>query len=193
MRPCQFGNGAMTGSEHVPNLSHNYPGKLCTSLPLSAGWVSSTLFPHIAIVLCIGPKPQVRGIDARRIVATVANKEAGRNSSSLDQPACDVRVDNWRASPSRLDLAVTNTYASRPQPARPESRGDGWHGSVFINLRPKSFAKRNGEALRKSGILNKVARHIDSLVVDVLARLQLQLRRAPLFLAIPAYSVNLSR
>jgi len=164
---------------HFSYLGHLNPCKFGGSRVLTGRLPISALVDHVLNVFVLGSKKQMRRVAARPEVAMVQNLHAFRHRPEVDYPTRDVRVDDIASPSAFLDLAIAACGDSGgPNPTRSKLGLVRRYRSILVNLLPKSFKERDGEALREGGILNKVRRHIDSRVVNVLARMQLQLRRA---------------
>lgn len=99
---------------------------------------SSALSPHVAHVLGLRSKEEVRGIDTGWVIAVVANEEAIRDQTVVQFPRDSAGNDR---SAIDSDLTVTvGVQAGRPQPARrAEHRMDR---PVLVDLHPKAFSER---------------------------------------------------
>lgn len=125
-------------------------------------WTSTTklksFVPHI---FAHGSKEKVTGINARRVVAMVANVKSFWNRFPIvKNPTYTVSTDlfplmNW-AGP---DCSVSSLLPeSRPNPAGFWVRG-------LLNVTPKSFQKRDGITLRLDQLLSSVVLHIKSVLM----------------------------
>lgn len=174
----------VSGSIQDSYFRNLLPSEFCVRVSFSAWRIASPLLPHIMGIVSRSAKKQVLRVATSSVVAFVQNLKPIRHRSVFDNPGSDVGVDNPFTSSATLDLAIaTRGNSSRPIMTRAKLWSVRWDWAICINLGQKTFNKRIRETLRENWILNKVLRHIDSYVVDVLARLQLLLRRAPSFLS----------
>jgi hypothetical protein len=159
---------------------HLCPSELCGRPALAVNNNLAVLIDHITHVIGACSDPQMGIVAAGPTITMVKNKKSLRNWSVLQQPRSNVCGYKPGLSAPALDLAIPSSGdVPSPQPARPKFGAVLWNWSVFVYTLPKSISERIREALRERGILSKVARHIDSLFVNVLARVRQQPARAP--------------
>lgn len=109
--------------------------RLMMSSPLQSWWMlRAILAAHIKPVLILASNKQMRGIHARRIVATMADDKAGRNVFAVrEYPRCATSFD-WFVYFDQVNLAVSMFIFGRcPWPA--------FVWTTLINFLPKTFGK----------------------------------------------------
>ncbi len=126
--------------------SHIIPGKLSATMCLAGCSNAPSLFKHIGGVIFFGAKKQMGRIYARRVVASVEDKESVWNRSDMKCPRSTMGQHQTCPKPCGRISMPEMCLGSRPLPAWSKVRHMLRNGAVLVDFIPKAFR----EVFRKS-------------------------------------------
>lgn len=118
--PSEAVLAVISSCEPLANFYHFFRSQLGNWVFLAgrASVAASSLVLHVPHVVGLGSKEKMCRVYARRVVASVTNKQSFRNRPVVYQPRCAMRANRVFSSDSLRNVAVTSgCFTTNPQPA----------------------------------------------------------------------------